>query len=209
MKLTFWFDPACPWTWNTSRWVNEVAAQRPDVSVDWRPFSLEIKNADGDLPEDIAARVRTSHRLVRVVEAARSSGHEDRLGALYTELGRRIHHEGQTDVDITDVLEVAGLPADLAEAADDTSIDPAIDASMREALDLAGDDVGVPIISFPSGDRRVGFFGPILIETPTGADALKLFEVVTAAASLPAFTELKRARTSEPALPATPEVAAG
>lgn len=206
MKLTFWFDPACPWTWNTSRWITDVAVQRPDVSVDWRSFSLKIKNADVDLPDFIVPRVTASHRCLRVVEAARAAGHGDRIGALYTELGRRIHHEGRLEFDLAEVLEAVGLPVELAAAADDESFDPVIEASMREALDLAGDDVGVPIIRFP-GDEPTGFFGPILVEVPTGDDALKLFDAVAAAASLPAFTELKRARNSGPVLPAEPEAA--
>jgi hypothetical protein len=76
---------------------------------------------------------------------------------------------------------------------------------MREGLDIAGDDVGVPIIRFPGDDQAIGFFGPILVEVPTGDEVLKLFDAVAAAASLPAFTELKRARKSGPVLPAEPE----
>ena len=208
MKLTFWFDPACPWTWNTSRWITGVTAQRPEVEVDWRSFSLKIKNADVDLPDFIVPRITASHALLRVVEAARAAGHGDRVGALYTELGRRIHHEDELEFDVAEVLAALGLPVELAAAADDESLDPVIEASMGEALDLAGDDVGVPIIRFPGGDQPVGFFGPILIEVPTGDEALKLFDAVAAAASLPAFTELKRARKSGPVLPAEPEAIA-
>ena len=208
MKLAFWFDPACPWTWNTSRWITEVAARRPEVEVDWRSFSLKIKNADVELPDFIVPRITASHGLLRVVEAARAAGHGDRIGPLYTELGRRIHHRGELDLDVAEVLEAVGLPVELAGAADDASFDPVIEASMREALDMAGDDVGVPIIRFP-GDRPTGFFGPILVEVPTGDEALKLFDVVEAAAGLPAFTELKRARTSGPVLPSEPAAATG
>lgn len=205
MKLTFWFDPACPWTWNTSRWANEVAAQRPEIEIDWRPFSLKSKNAGQDMPEWMFERVTLSHRLLRVVVATGAAGHGDRIGDLYTEVGRRIHHEEQSEIDIADVLAAVGLPVDLAAAADDEAHDATIDASMREALDLAGEDVGVPIVRFPVGNGAgVGFFGPIVIETPTGDDALKLYDAVSAAASLPAFTELKRARTSGPALPTRP-----
>lgn len=207
MQLELWFDPICPWCWNTSRWINEVSGQRPDVVVEWRSFSLDIKNADEDLPDTLRQRVRTTRAHLRVVEQARADGHADRIGALYTELGRRIHHQHQDTVDLGEVLDAVGLPASLADAADDASLDAAIEASMAEALALAGDDTGVPIISFPARDDdgdRTGFFGPILVEVPTGDEARELFDAITTAATLPSFTELKRARTSSPALPAHP-----
>jgi hypothetical protein len=208
MQLNFWFDPACPWTWNTSRWATEVADRRSDVTITWRTFSLEAKNADVDLPDEIRHRVERSHRYLRVVEAARAAGHADRIGALYTELGRRIHHEDQIDLDIAAVLAAVGLPPGLAASADDPSLDTVIDESMREALDLAGDDVGVPIIGVPVGGGQTGFFGPIVLEAPTGVEALELFDLVLAAAAMPTFTELKRARNGDPVLPSAPAAAA-
>ena len=39
----FWFDPSCPWAWMTSRWILNVAEQRP-INVEWNIFSLGVLN---------------------------------------------------------------------------------------------------------------------------------------------------------------------
>ena len=41
--VQFYFDPACPWTWITSRWVVEVAGLR-DMQITWQLFSLRFHN---------------------------------------------------------------------------------------------------------------------------------------------------------------------
>jgi predicted DsbA family dithiol-disulfide isomerase len=52
--VDFWFDPVCPWTWLTSRWMLEVRKTRP-VTIDWHVMSLAILNEArlDQLPEHI------------------------------------------------------------------------------------------------------------------------------------------------------------
>ena len=64
---------------------------------------------------------------------------------------------------------------------------------MDEACALAGDDAGVPVIAWGDGDEQVGFFGPILTEVPSVDAGVRLFDAIAELASVPAFTELKRA----------------
>jgi hypothetical protein len=196
MQIEFWFDPGCPFTWITSRWLHRTAPDR-SLHLRWRSFSLAILHED-DGPSEATQR---SLGQLRVVEAARKAGLEDRIGHLYTELGQRTHDDGDRSFPITDALAACGLPLDLAEAEDDTSCDGIIRASMDEALALTGDGTGVPVLAWAAGEDRVGFFGPIVAEVPSEEDGLRLFDAIVELATIEPFSELKR-RKSRPELPA-------
>ncbi|MEJ7583639.1 MAG: DsbA family protein [Acidimicrobiales bacterium] len=205
MHVTVWFDPGCPWCWNTSRWLESLVTQR-SLDIEWRPFSLGLKNMDDndDVSEQHQAAGRRNLRLLRLIEATRRAGHDDRIGDLYTELGRHIHHDDDPDVDPALAVGAIGLDPGLAQGTEDGTLDLVIRASMAEALALAGDDSGVPIVAFGSGPDRVGFFGPILTEVPTGAAAGALFDSLVGVATVPGFVELKRRRDRGPAAPERP-----
>lgn len=197
--VEFWFDPICPWCWMTSRWATEVAAAR-GFEIEWNPISLKVINEGHDenseYLESHGERHRQGHRMGRVVEAARIAQGEGVVGALYTEFGTRIHPGGRDDFDaiIAESLAAAGLPAELAAAADDEAGDAQLRENTRHALEIAGPDVGVPIISIDG----VAFFGPVVTPAPTGETALRLWDGIHAAASVPGFYELKRGRTVGP-----------
>jgi 2-hydroxychromene-2-carboxylate isomerase len=199
MQVDFWFDPSCPFTWITSRWVTRVAGER-DLDVSWRSFSLFIKNSTTpDNPR--YGRVLRTRGLLRVVEAVREAGAGHRVGALYTEFGRSIHVHERLDFDIAEVLTSLGLDAELASAADDPSWDAAIERSMSEGLALAGEDVGVPLIAVDGPDGRVGVTGPILTRLPEHQAGLDLWDAFLTTITTPGFFEIKRARTEAPQPP--------
>ena len=66
--------------------------------------------------------------------------------------------------------------------------------SHQTAIDLVGDDVGTPVVAVDD----VAVFGPVVSPAPKGAEALRLFDGVVAAASIEGFFELKRTRTRGP-----------
>ena len=198
-RIEFFYDPCCPFCWITSRFLLEVSAER-DVDVTWRPFSLAMKNnelaGDDDAVNEHGEMHRSSHRVLRVITKA-AEQHGASVIDLYSAFGRRFHldHEKYDDAMIADVLAAAGLPAGLAKAADDTSLDEGLQASIDSAVEAVGDDTGVPTIVFVSDDgQRRGFYGPVLQELPSKDDALRLWDSLVGLVSVSAFYELKRTR---------------
>lgn len=192
-SVRMWFDPTCPWAWMTSRWLGEVAETR-GFDVDWQVMSLAVLNEGRDLPEAYAARMPRSMRMTRLVTAARAAGGDAVVKPLYDALGERIHHQKRKDDDalIAESLAEVGLDAALADETD--AHDTTLRGTHQTAIDLVGDDVGTPVIAVDD----VAFFGPVISPAPKGADALRLFDGVVAAASIDGFFELKRSRTRGP-----------
>lgn len=198
MRVQFWFDPACPFCWMTSRWLVRVAAQR-EIDIEWLPISLLMKN-DTRKGEPFFDEVTASHGMLRVTEALRADGHADRIGELYTELGRALHVRDEP-VDLAAILDGLGLDRRLARAAADEQYDVAIRSAMDDGLELVGDAVGTPIIAIEreDGSGRIGLFGPVITELPDAGASLRLWDGFLAMVATDGFFELKRTRTVAPA----------
>lgn len=125
MDATFFFDPACPWTWRTSRWLVRVAEAR-GLSVEWRAFSLAILN-EGNVPPQFADAMTASSRALRLVEALRAQGRPEDVARFYTELGARSHDAGNPLAAsiVTAAVDAAGL-GEAAPALDDERWDEAV-----------------------------------------------------------------------------------
>ena len=190
----FWFDPVCPWTWITSRWLTE-AAQVRDVEVRWHVMSLAVLNEGRDVDEDYRRMLDEAWAPVRTITAARLAHGEDVVGPLFTAIGTRLHPGGRTDqrTVLTEALAEVGLPEALADV-DPAEVDAALRASHGEAMALVGDDVGSPVLAIDG----VGYFGPVVSPAPTGEAAGRLWDGVAAMISVPGFYELKRTRTVDP-----------
>ncbi|HEU5427095.1 MAG TPA: DsbA family protein [Actinocrinis sp.] len=191
----FWFDPLCPWAWIASRWMLEVKDVRP-VDVRWHVMSLAYLNQDRELPENYRKMMDTAWGPVRVCIAAEQAHGNEALLPLYNALGERRHHQKQefTREVIVAALEEAGLPVELADAAESTEYDEALKASHHQGMDQVGYEVGTPVISV----NGVAFFGPVISPIPRGQDAAKLWDGVLLVAGTDGFFELKRTRTREP-----------
>jgi len=194
----FWFDPACPFAWITSRWILEVEQVR-DIEVDWHIMSLAYLNQDkDDISDDYRTWLGTAWQPVRVCMAVEQHHGKAALPRLYTALGTRRFNGGEDFTDYTrETIEAAladaGLSPDLADAMDDESYDDAIKKSHHHVMDQVGDDVGTPTIAF----EGAAFFGPVLSAIPRGEEAGQAWDGCIALAKVPYFSELKRSRTQD------------
>jgi hypothetical protein len=204
--LTFFFDPICPFTWRTSRWVRSMADKR-ELTIEWRLLSLATLNEGKEIPEQYRDGMVRGWRASRLLTAADHRHGQDAMARLYTEIGTRVHgyvgpgsldgHPTQPHLITTELLEealaAADLPAGLIEATEDTSLDNAIRDSHAAGQARVGTESGSPIVAFGEGP---GFFGPVVVPVPDGESAEKLFDAVRLLSAVPEFSEIKRSRNS-------------
>lgn len=194
-KVDFWFDSTCPFAWITSRWMLEVEKVRP-VKVTWHAMSLSVLNEGRDLDAGYMDRMEKAWLPARAAIQVRERHGVDALGDWYTAVGTRIHNEGNKDYEtvIAEALQELGYDSEILEAAQTDAQDDQLRASHQEAIDLVGDDVGTPVVSF----NGTAFFGPVLTRIPRGEEAGRIFDGAVALAEYPYFYEIKRSRTTSP-----------
>ncbi|OLF11808.1 mycothiol-dependent nitroreductase Rv2466c family protein [Actinophytocola xanthii] len=190
-SVDLWFDPACPLTRHTERWIARVAPQVP-LRVRMHVMSLSVLNEhrdddpEGDphgylwIPARVAAAVQTEH------------GHAA-LAVFYDMLWTEPDGaEREWIGDLGEALHRAGLPTALAEAGTSTDYDQALRASHHAGVDRIEAEIGTPVlvVTTPGGVERA-VFGPVLQQVPPSGDSLQLWDALTRLVSVPAFRELK------------------
>jgi hypothetical protein len=205
VDVEFFLDPVCPWCWLSSRWVTNVQAEK-DYSVAWRFISLYVLNEDKEPSEQMRQAHLGGLRCLRVLDQVRIDHGNDAVGALYTELGTRIHVErkrdelvGDAESFIAEALTAAGLDPVLAKHAHEESHDAVLRDEVEVALSRTGPNVGTPILTFApgQGEREGSFFGPVISKAPHGDEAVKLWDAVETLATS-GVAELKRSLRAKP-----------
>ena len=194
----------------TARWVVDEVAPVRDLSVEWEPISLLLKNRPQPGTDQHRASART-HGLLRVMESVRTEYGNEGVFRAYWAFATLIHHDGRLfEFDPGRVLAGCDLDPSHAGALDDRAWDAEIRARMDAGLALVGQDVGTPIIAMSDdAGGRVGIFGPVITRVPPPEESLRLWDMVVDATRTPSFWELKRTRTEPPQFgdrPATVQV---
>jgi hypothetical protein len=196
MQVRFYFDPACPWTWITSRWLVEVAQQRP-IEIVWETFSLRHRNRDNPGYDWLRDELDAQLPGLRVIEAARARHGNDAVGRLYTAFGTLIHHDRDDNLTrLAEGVAMAGLGPELVGEGSNESWDASIIASTEAGWAIIGDDAGIPLIVVP--DNPSILFGPVLSPAPTGAAAVELWDAFVTLGKFEGLYEIKRTRDVRP-----------
>lgn len=205
--VELYFDPVCPFCWQTSKWLRQVQRLK-GLDVGYRFISLQFLNEPigyEDRGETYAEAHRQGTRLLRVAAAVREAHDHATVGRLYEAMGIALwetevagvagfddvlaHHAAGPEIPA--ILSGLGLDVAFAEAADDTTHDAILRKETADALARAGSDVGTPILSFSPPDGPA-FFGPVISELPSDQDAVELYDAIVKVATWPGFAELKR-----------------
>jgi len=201
-QVELFVDPACLWSWLTSRWLVQVIPQR-SLQVRWRAYSLLLRDGPEGLEDGKAVLWGASLRAVRVMQALDAGDPEGVRGFYEAVVTRGVadFKAGRSPFqDLEGALEAAGLSSAYVAAADDAAWDEQIRQSMAEAFAVVGEGVGTPTLVLHH-DRPVGLLGPLVSPPPTGAEALRLWDAVVAFATVPGVLELSRPRPPRPKIP--------
>ncbi len=209
--IEFFFDPGCPFAWQTSVWIRRVAELR-DVSVGWRFISLLFINEGNDLPEGMVRAQQRGLEYHRLCAAARESLGNDAVGDLYRAYGERFWSAtpggdfgerlsaAAKAADPAEIVADLGLPTELLDHLGNDSWDGLIRAESDEAFRRTGPDVGTPILTFGPPDGN-SLFGPVISSVPDDETSLRLYDAMQVLGEFPGFSEIKRSARAPLDLP--------
>jgi 2-hydroxychromene-2-carboxylate isomerase len=191
--VDFHFDPMCPFAYQTSLWIRDVRKQL-GITINWRFFSLEEINRVEGKKHPWERDWSYGWSLMRIGALLRRSD-MTLLDKWYAAIGHELHTLGGKphDVEVARRLLVSiGADGDVLDAAlaDATTHDD-VRTEHQRVVDAGG--FGVPTLFFADGQC---LFGPVLVNPPTGEDALKLWNVVAGMAELPHVYELQRPKSA-------------
>ena len=190
-SVRFHFDVMCPWAYQTSRWIRAVRDEI-SVAIDWRFFSLEEVNRVEGKKHPWERDWSYGWSMMRIGALLRRSSMSD-LDAWYERAGRALHVEGhkphEPDVARYLLAEIGLDPSLVDEALADPTTHDDVKAD-HEAVIAAG-GYGVPTLFI--NDHCL--FGPVLLNPPSGADAVDLWNAVTVWARFPELYELQHPKT--------------
>ena len=198
-KVDFYFDPMCPYAYQTSLWIRDVRRQT-GLHIDWKFFSLEEVNRPEGKRHPWERPIGYGWSPMRV--AARLRRRDPALcDAWYLAIGHALHERAEKPHDPNTarrlLTSIGADPDDWDEALADPSTHDDVKADHFHAVEAYG-GFGVPIIVFPAaeGHNEKAVFGPVVVPAPLGEGALDLWAVTTAYTRIPGLYEIKTPKTA-------------
>jgi predicted DsbA family dithiol-disulfide isomerase len=196
-ELQWFFDPMCPYAYQSSRWIRDVREQVP-LDIRWRFFSLEDVNREEGKKHPWERPWSYGWGQMRVGALIRRELGNDAVDRWYAAVGTAFFDEGRKTHDPVvhaDVIAAAGFEPSLVERAiADESTSADVRADHDEAVTTYGGH-GVPTLVFePSG---YAVYGPVVVPAPTGDDALALWHLVQSMQRFPHLYELRHPKTTD------------
>jgi len=194
--IVFYFDPMCPYAYQTSVWIRDVRTRVP-LDIEWKFFSLEEVNLVAGKRHPWERPWSYGFGQMRVGVLIRRELGNDGVDRWYETIGRAFFYDGtKTHVPETHarVIEAAGFDPSLVERAiaDDTTLDQAR-SEHEDAVTRYGAH-GVPTIVFESG---YAVYGPVVVPAPQGEDAEALWELTRGMQRFPNLYELRHPKTMD------------
>lgn len=193
--IDFYFDPMCPYAYQTSVWIRDVRSQTP-LNINWKFFSLEeINRADGG-KHPWERPLAYGWSPMRVAAWLRRID-MDFCDRFYAACGKALHLDGLRPYDRDVAMQLLAdndLPVDAWDAAlaDETTHDDVRSDHEHAVTALGG--FGVPIIDVP--DARA-VFGPVVVPAPPPERALELWDMTVTYSRFPGLFEIKTPKTAE------------
>jgi 2-hydroxychromene-2-carboxylate isomerase len=196
-RISFYFDPMCPWAYQTSRWIRTVRSA-VDLDIAWKFFSLEeVNRVDGkkhpwERPWSFGfGQMRVGALIRRELGNDATDRWYEAVGHAFFFDGIKTHepeHHGE-------VIQAAGFDPSFVERA---IADPSTLVEVRdEHLDSAAryGAHGVPTIVFHPSEYAV--YGPVVVPAPEGDDAVALWDLVKVMTRFPNLYELRHPKTAD------------
>ncbi len=194
-SLEFFFDPMCPYAYQTSLWIRAVRDQI-DLEIDWRFFSLEeINREDGKKhPWERDWSYGWSQMRIGALLRRRGQEHVDRW---YAAVGAAFHEQAvpthEPDVH-RELLEQLGYGGGLLdEAMRDATTSDEVRADHDHVVREHG-AYGVPVLVLPGGYAQ---FGPVMVPAVVDERAVPLLDAVLALEAFPEVFELNHPKRPE------------
>jgi 2-hydroxychromene-2-carboxylate isomerase len=195
-SLEFYFDPMCPYAYQTSVWIRDVRAQI-GLDITWRFFSLEEVNRVEGKRHPWERPWSFGWGQMRVGSLIRRELGNDELDRWYALVGTSFFDEG-IKMHVPEIhAEIIGQHDFDPTLVERAIADPDTIDDVRADHDRAAAEYGahgVPTIILESGYAT---YGPVVVPAPTGNDAVALWDLVHSMARFPHLYELRHPKTHD------------